>query len=1024
MADALSGVVPTAGGSGGSSRSGGGVGGAGAEGGGTGGGAMGTTTTTMTVTSLPSPPSRDDSSAASMRQAFVPSRAGEGRSDSHGELSRDNSYSGTSNGSSYASAAERRQQARKQALAEAKLTKAAAVGGGKTITFTGGVAFLVNNVTGGGMVLFPQVFQQAGWLVVVLGLLAIIVLASVCGFMLIEAMAMMPGNKRFGKRAEYTSITKHYLPRRLYLLSQLFFQTALLTNNISMIVQSIQVMDFTLAELFGRSCAVPQFYPEVLFHCPAPVQGFNTVFGGDGVYLVPLGWFVLMLVVLPLGMVNLDDNIFVQKGAVVAVLSILLAWTALFAQQGLDMTRVPAVGNNFTSVLGVIVFNFAAITSIPSWVNEKKESVSIERSFALAMPLAGCMFVLLGLVGGMAFPPFEHQQTILQAVYNLGTKLAKITFFLFPACVNLTSIPVFSIMQRYNLLESGVCGRRMAVFIAVVLPWLVAIPLYTGSGYQLLVTWSGILVTSVVNFVVPPVLYLLAIKQVKANLQRRQSIKISRLIRMSSQVALAGASRAGGGGGGGAGGGGGGESGNGGEGGLTTAALLAGGGGDIDASPRRLDDQLAMAQQSTQSRLEATATATAAAAAAWTDDATTTTRTTMAAQQGQRSPVAEMTVATSPPQTIDELSLPPAAAPLSSPTSSSSSSSAGATAAAAAGAASAAAAQPLSSSKPSSPVHQAEALVSRRGPLRVGPPEPPHHQAQQPLQHQRQHATTTTTGTNALAASATASAANANANAVLAPTPAPALAATATAAVILAATAAPAAAVASPSAATSKEQIAAVVGAAVAVAAKKDPRKKKRERAREKLEKLGAAGAAAAAAAGVAIGGTGLNGAGGKVLEGTGAAAAAAAAGLHINKHGRVRKKRELVADDGELPRPPLGLLPSPFVMPPACPSAYAPLGFGWARALWVVLLPLSVALHFTVVDPGSLLGRSTGPSGLTGSPLTVIKPARLALWAALSIAAALAWVAALTYMLVWSASLVSQPSACTNERAPTTHVE
>src|SRR4051794_29583989 len=106
-----------------------------------------------------------------------------------------------------------------------------------------------------------------------------------------------------------------------------------------------------------------------------------------------------------------------------------------------------------------------------------------------------------------AFPPFENGQTVLVVIYSLGTKLAKITFFLFPACVNLTSIPVFSIMQRYNLVESGVCGHRMALFIAVCVPWLIAIPLYTGSGYQLLVTWSGILITSVVNFVFPPLMY-------------------------------------------------------------------------------------------------------------------------------------------------------------------------------------------------------------------------------------------------------------------------------------------------------------------------------------------------------------------------------------------------------------------------------------------------------------------------------------------------------------------------------------
>jgi hypothetical protein len=166
------------------------------------------------------------------------------------------------------------------------------------------------------------------------------------------------------------------------------------------------------------------------------------------------------------------------------------------------------------------------ITSIPSWVNEKKENVSIVRSFGLAMPLSVTIFTFLGLFGGLAFDKFEHNSTILVVIYGLGSKVAKITFFLFPACVNLTSIPVFSIMQRYNLVTSGVCGHKMALFIAVLCPWLISIPLYTGSGYELLVTWSGILITSVVNFIVPPILYLLALRATAAQSARRASVRM------------------------------------------------------------------------------------------------------------------------------------------------------------------------------------------------------------------------------------------------------------------------------------------------------------------------------------------------------------------------------------------------------------------------------------------------------------------------------------------------------------------
>ena len=122
------------------------------------------------------------------------------------ELSRENSLSDTCN----TSAASRREAARRQAAAEAALLKKA-VGGGKTITFVSGVAFLINNVTGGGMVLFPGVMQQAGWAVVVIALLAVMLLASVCGFMLIEAMAMVSrAHNRCTHRAHETLGGAHW----------------------------------------------------------------------------------------------------------------------------------------------------------------------------------------------------------------------------------------------------------------------------------------------------------------------------------------------------------------------------------------------------------------------------------------------------------------------------------------------------------------------------------------------------------------------------------------------------------------------------------------------------------------------------------------------------------------------------------------------------------------------------------------------------------------------------------------------
>ena len=108
------------------------------------------------------------------------------------------------------------------------------------------------------MVLFPGLYQASGWLLVSLALLAICLLSYLCSVMIIEAMAFMPGNHSFDKRVEYTSLAYYYLGRTGYGITQLFFQFSLAFNNISSIIQSVQVMDFAIAAIAGKSCGIPE----------------------------------------------------------------------------------------------------------------------------------------------------------------------------------------------------------------------------------------------------------------------------------------------------------------------------------------------------------------------------------------------------------------------------------------------------------------------------------------------------------------------------------------------------------------------------------------------------------------------------------------------------------------------------------------------------------------------------------------------------------------------------------------------
>eukprot|EP01090_Pellita_catalonica_P020475 TRINITY_DN7337_c0_g1_i1.p1 TRINITY_DN7337_c0_g1~~TRINITY_DN7337_c0_g1_i1.p1 ORF type:complete len:189 (-),score=25.49 TRINITY_DN7337_c0_g1_i1:5-499(-) len=123
---------------------------------------------------------------------------------------------------------------------------------------------------------------------------------------------------------------------------------------------------------------------------------------------------------------------------------------------------------------------------------------------------------MTGVLAGMAFhfPPDDDILSVINDASPHSFRIvAEISVYAFPVVVLLTSIPVFSIIIRYNLLESGLCKRKIfANFWAVLFPWVVAVPFYTGSGLQNIISWVGLIVNGIINFVIPILLYIMALR--------------------------------------------------------------------------------------------------------------------------------------------------------------------------------------------------------------------------------------------------------------------------------------------------------------------------------------------------------------------------------------------------------------------------------------------------------------------------------------------------------------------------------
>lgn len=61
-----------------------------------------------------------------------------------------------------------------------------------------------------------------------------------------------------------------------------------------------------------------------------------------------------------------------------------------------------------------------------------------------------------------------------------------------------------------NFLDRGFLA--WANFWGVILPWIIAIPFYPGGGVAIFMNWTTLIVNSIVNFILPPIIFLKALK--------------------------------------------------------------------------------------------------------------------------------------------------------------------------------------------------------------------------------------------------------------------------------------------------------------------------------------------------------------------------------------------------------------------------------------------------------------------------------------------------------------------------------
>ncbi|RKP01024.1 hypothetical protein CXG81DRAFT_29850 [Caulochytrium protostelioides] len=377
----------------------------------------------------------------------------------------------------------------------------------KTVGTLGGFALLFNNVTGPGIASIAQVYQSSGWVVTTLAFLIFGILATFCSLLLVESVQSVPGNAHFQGQVEFSTLINFYFGKRAHRVGQFFLWATLESTAILSIIQSSQAMDNLLIDIFGRTCGLALGPAVTGWTCITTRQESLSSFG-NVFTLFTLGFLLVVVLILPMSLfVSMDGNIWVQTGVHFVTIYIFVQWFISSCVKGLDRHLVPPIGSGsgFAQLFGVVMLNYASVTTVPSWVNVRKKSVNIQSSLWSSNMFACLSFVLLGAVPGSAFLIPDDSNFI--SIVALHDTLNRVDSYLFTISLIMSSIPVFFLIARDNLVHNQILTQARATWFTHVLPWFIAIPFLNGPFLTYLTVWTSLVFASVTNFTIPVLIY-------------------------------------------------------------------------------------------------------------------------------------------------------------------------------------------------------------------------------------------------------------------------------------------------------------------------------------------------------------------------------------------------------------------------------------------------------------------------------------------------------------------------------------
>lgn len=158
--------------------------------------------------------------------------------------------------------------------------------------------------------------------------------------------------------------------------------------------------------------------------------------------------------------------------------------------------------HSWDTLFGVVLFNFALVIAIPAWLYEKEPHVDVPTVIHSASALSAILYILIGSLGAMTIPNVSQNmlESMMSGAFGTSMQLCASVFAFFIIGLG---CPLFSVLTRMSFDDSGLLTRPQANVLSVYLPFSASWLFYQGDSVTKILSWGGILFTSLVAFILP-----------------------------------------------------------------------------------------------------------------------------------------------------------------------------------------------------------------------------------------------------------------------------------------------------------------------------------------------------------------------------------------------------------------------------------------------------------------------------------------------------------------------------------------